>query len=50
MDCACRTSRRLEDARAGSRGEGNGQDIACPTVYGIEWKDVLDNCQLVHLR
>ena len=43
-------ARRLEGARPGGRGEGDGQDIACPTVYGIEWEDVLDNCSLVHLR
>ena len=43
-------ARRLEGARAGGRGEGDGLDMACPTVYGIEWEDVLDNCPLVHLR
>ena len=42
-------ARRLEGAQAGGRGEGDGQDMACPTVYGIEWEDVLDNCQLVHV-
>ena len=36
---------RLEGARAGGRGEGDRLDMACPTVYDIEWEDVLDNCQ-----
>ena len=32
-----------------SRGTEDGQGMACLPVYGIEWEDVLDNCQLVRL-